>query len=70
MSSTTAPIDRRLTVYTMALLGLGSLAVYGASSYDATLTGGAEMSGIRCGCHKQGQGRDNEGMVRHLFANY
>ena len=44
MRVSAAPVDRRLTVYTMGLLGLGSLAVYGASSYDATLSGGTEAS--------------------------
>lgn len=44
MSAVRTAVDRRLGFFTVALVGLGLLAVYGASSYDATVQGKPEMS--------------------------
>ena len=37
-------VDRRLTIFTLLLLGLGLFSVFGASTYDATVNGDPELS--------------------------
>lgn len=37
-------VDRRLTIFTLLLMGLGLFSVFGASTYDATVNGDPELS--------------------------